>query len=69
MGERPQTGEEDSSKFELRAPDLSWISQAQLDAMDEDYDEGYPHLAPAFMVEIISSSKHSHPSNARWICG
>ena len=57
MGERPETGEEDSSKFELRAPDLSWISQAQLDAMDEDYDAGYPHLAPAFMVEIISSSQ------------
>jgi Uma2 family endonuclease len=49
--------EQDSSRFELRAPDVSWISQAQLDAMDEDYVDGYPRFTPAFLVEIISSSQ------------
>lgn len=49
--------EQDSSRSELRAPDVSWISQEQLDAMDEDYDDGYPRFTPAFLVEIISSSQ------------
>lgn len=57
MGERALDPEQDSSEFELRAPDLSWISDTQLDAMDEDYDDGYPQLAPAFVAEIISQSQ------------
>lgn len=50
--------EPENDKVELRVPDVSWISQEQFDALtDFELEDGYPSLAPSFVVEVVSKSQ------------
>lgn len=50
--------EPENEEVELRAPDVSWMSQEQFDALTEfELEDGYPSVAPSFVVEVISSSQ------------
>ena len=44
-------------RFEVRGPDVSWMSDAQLESMPDGYEDTWPNVAPAFAVEIISRSQ------------
>ena len=48
----------DSSNQVVRAPDVSWMSPAQVAATSEDdMDERYLNICPALVVEIISAKQ------------
>ena len=39
-----------------RGPDCSWVTQMRWDALSEEERDGYPPLAPDFVVELRSNS-------------
>ncbi len=49
----------------IRAPDVSWVSQAQWDALPEDARFPYPHLCPDFVVEVMSPSDRISEARAK----
>ena len=58
LGAQSAELEPENEQVELRAPDVSWISQEQFDALSEfELEDGYPSVAPEFVVEVISSSQ------------
>ena len=56
LGELPEGEDEDSPNQVVRAPDVSWMSPAQVAATSEDdMDVRYLEICPALIVEIVSA--------------
>ena len=58
LGELPEGEDRDSPNQVVRAPDVSWMSLAQVAATaEQDMDERYLEVCPALIVEIISAKQ------------
>ena len=58
LGELPEGEDESSPKQIVQAPDVSWMSPAQVAATaEQDMDERYLEVCPALIVEIISAKQ------------
>ena len=64
LGETPPPEQEE--KQPVREPDVSWLSQEQLDGIaEEDYEEGLEVPCPLFVVEIISAKQSVAPQKRK----
>jgi Uma2 family endonuclease len=50
----------------MRAPDTSWVCGRRWAELSSDEQQGYPHLAPNVVIELVSKSdKHKRLEDAR----
>ena len=64
LGETPPPEQEEMQP--VREPDVSWLSQDQLDGIAaEDYEEGLEVPCPRFVVEIISAKQSVAPQKRK----
>lgn len=49
----------------IRAPDVSWVSQARWDALTDETRFPYPHLCPDFVGEVMSPSDRVGEAKAK----
>ena len=64
LGETPPPEQEE--KQPVREPDVSWLSQEQLDRIsEEDFEEGLEVPCPLFVVEIISAKQSVAPQKRK----